>query len=130
MGEVWLDRPAGGWLGAVSAERPLVVRDEAEDVRYSLLLSVTNDTIAAIERGRDGGDVSLRVDQRVAAIGSPLGQYPAGDGQDTVRIAGSEWAEILEQLGQAVSVLVVPSPSDSGEAAATRFRRWWECLAR
>lgn len=124
LGEVWLDRPAGGWLGAVSVEKPLVVRGEGEDIRYSLLLPITNDTIAAVEHGRGGGDVSLRVDQRVAAIAPSLDQYPAGDAQDTVRVAGAEWADILEQVGQALSVLVVVPLStvsaDSDRSLAAR----------
>lgn len=122
-GQVWLGSNQADWLGFAWPDRMLIVK-HGED-GGTLMLTLTNDQLAAIERRRAGLDLSLTVQidvvlgydpgpsdaAQTAGMGSNGQRWPAAMSQMPLTLQDGQWERLLAQavVGTSLAV-VVPLP--------------------
>ena len=107
-GRVWVDRAGPRWVGELGTQ-VITVRGFA--VSHDLVLSVTDDQLVALERGRTDGDVRFQIDLQVMLLSAPEGVHPERRTQIAFRVPASRWVELLDALGSEVAIVLrVPAP--------------------
>jgi hypothetical protein len=123
-GSAWLSVVGMDWLGTWTTERP-VVTQEGQAFDAVLVLSLTDEQLAVIERRRAGNDFRLMLDANVTlgydparADGDQNNRWPARSFQESIYFYSETWQRLLHQTATATSLaIVVPVPLDASAMA-------------
>ena len=123
-GAAWLSVVSMDWLGTWTTERP-VVTQEGQMFDAVLVLPLTDEQLAVIEKKRAGNDLRLMLDANVTlgydparADGDQNNRWPARSFQETIHLYSETWQRLLHQTATAMSLaIVVPVPLDASAMA-------------
>ena len=123
-GCAWLSGTGMDWLGTWRTERPLATR--GIEFTGTLILPLTDEQLAVIEKKRAGREVRIQIDTDVVLYDpaapegyeNNLDRWPVRSFQESLYIYSETWQRMLAQTAVAMSMaLVVPVPLDSSPTA-------------
>lgn len=112
-GSAWLSMTGMDWLGTWTTERP-VVTQEGQTFDAVLVLPLTDEQLAVIEKKRAGQDLRLMMDANVTlgydparAAGDQNHRWPARSFQENIYLYSETWQRLLLQTSAATSFAIV-----------------------
>jgi hypothetical protein len=119
-GSAWLSVIGMDWLGTWTTERPVVTQED-QTFDAVLVLSLTDEQLAVVEKKRAGRDLRLTLDANVTlgydparADGDQNNRWPARSFQESIYLYSETWQRLLHQTATATSLaIVVPVPLDA-----------------
>lgn len=112
-GTLWLNGGVSTYLAAWTTEEQVALRTTHSP--HHLVVSLTDEQLAAIERHRDGKELDFRIDVKASISGVP-NAWPTAADQTSLRVEPSRWLQELARVGAAASItIVVPAPLVEGD---------------